>query len=347
MYYQTANPHGGDVYAGDQVVTDFSACCNPLGTPPGVLTAARVALAHADRYPDPFCRALVRAVAACEGVPEDFVLCGNGSSELIYAFCAAVRPKRAVELAPTFSEYSAALAGQGCPVTRYALHPETDFALDEGILTFLEDERPEVVFLCTPNNPTGRLIPPKLLERIVRFCEEKCIRLFLDVCFLDLSDGESVTALLDDAPGLFLLNAFTKTWGMAGLRLGWCLSGDAALLRRMSELSPPWNVSGPAQAAGIAALSEQAYLRKAKALIKTEKAFLTAELRRLGLRVCPSEANFLLFRGPAGLREALLARGVLIRDCANFPGLCPGWYRIAVRLREENERLLALLREVL
>ncbi len=343
MYYGTVNPHGGDV----SVVLDFSVSGNPLGTPPGVLTAAREALKHADRYPDPSCQALVRAIAAYEGVPEDRILCGNGSSELIYAFCAAVRPRRAVELAPTFSEYSAALAGHGCEVTRYVLRPEADFSLDEGFLSFLEMERPEAVFLCTPNNPTGRLIAPTLLERIVHFCAARRIRLFLDVCFLELSDGGRATAFPNDDPGLFLLNAATKTWGMAGLRLGWCLSADTALLKRMSALTPPWNVSGPAQAAGVAALGKQAYLREAKALIRTERVFLAAELRCLGLWVCPSEANFLLFRGPLGLRDSLLALGAAIRDCANFPGLGPGWYRIAVRRHEENARLIALLREVL
>ena len=120
MLYQTKNPHGGDIYAGD-ITLDFSANTNPYGTPEGVRQAIRDCLCRLDRYPDPYCRQLTAAIAAFEGVRPEYILCGNGAAELIRSWCAAVRPRLALELAPTFSEYSLALTQAGCRVERYNL----------------------------------------------------------------------------------------------------------------------------------------------------------------------------------------------------------------------------------
>ena len=147
------------------------------------------ALPELYRYPDPYCRTLVQTISEYEGVPKNFVLCGNGASELIYAYCGAVRPKRAMELAPTFSEYSLALRRTGCEVVRFALKQEENFDLREKFLPILAREKIDALFLCNPNNPTGRLIADDLLEEILRICREKNIALFVDECFLSLSDG--------------------------------------------------------------------------------------------------------------------------------------------------------------
>lgn len=347
MLYQTKNPHGGDVY-GEEILLDFSANTNPLGTPPGVLAAVEGSLAQLHRYPDPYCRRLVRAIAEFEQVPEHWILCGNGAAELIYAYCASVGAKRAVELAPTFAEYSLGLEQAGCAVSRYFLSQETAFALDGGFLEFLDREKPDVVFLCNPNNPTGRTAPKALLLEILRYCCERGIRLFVDECFADLSDRqESLKPELADNPHVFLLKAFTKSYGMAGLRLGYCLTSDGELLGEMAKAVQPWNVSTPAQAAGVAALGERAFLEKTRALIGVERAWLKENLEALGLWVCPSEANYLLFRGPEDLGQNLKRRKIAVRSCANYFGLGPGWYRTAVRRHEENEALVQALREEL
>lgn len=347
MLYQTKNPHGGDVY-GEEILLDFSANTNPLGTPPGVLATVEESLAQLHRYPDPYCRRLVRAIAEFEQVPENWILCGNGAAELIYAYCASIGAKQAVELAPTFSEYSLALEQAGCAVSRYTLTRERGFVLDEGFLEFLDREKPEVVFLCNPNNPTGRTVPKALLLDILRYCRERGIRLFVDECFADLSDRqESLKEELADNSHVFLLKAFTKSYGMAGLRLGYCLTSDGELLGKMAKAVQPWNVSTPAQAAGTAALGEQAFLEKTRALIAVERAWLKEELEKLGLWVCPSEVNYLLFRGPEDLGQNLKRRKIALRSCANYFGLGPGWYRTAVRRHEENEALVQALREEL
>lgn len=349
MLYQTENAHGGDLY-GRSVKLDFSANTNPLGTPEAVRRAVIDSAACLNQYPDPYCRRLVAAVADFEQVPEKYVLCGCGAAELIFSFCAAARPRRALELAPTFSEYSAALEAAGCQVERYALFRENGFALGAAFLEFLQGGRWDALLLCNPNNPTGRTIEPSLLADIAELCRERGIRLFVDECFLDLSDGGrdlSLKGRLAEQPGLFLLKAFTKSYGMAGLRLGYCLSADGELLRRMGRSVQPWNVSLPAQAAGVAALRERAFLTRTREIIRTERQWLREQLEGLGAAVYPSQANYLLFYSSTPLWEKLLEAGILIRDCANYHGLGPGWYRVAVKRHEENEVLVDALRAIL
>lgn len=346
MLYQTQNPHGGDIYGGE-VELDFSANTNPFGTPQGIIDAVRTALPEMHRYPDPYCRKLTQAISDFEGVPKEYILCGNGAADLIYSYCEAVRPGLAVELAPAFSEYALGLERVGSRVERYYLRQGNEFELDEGFLPYLRSTKPDAVFLCNPNNPTGKTIAPQLLERILVFCEENTIRLFVDECFLDLSDsGESLKVFLAQNPNLFILKAFTKSYGMAGIRLGYCLCSDSALLERMSKAVQPWNVSSPAQSAGIAALQEQAFLRKTNELVALERQWLKKQLESLGFWVCPSSANYLLFHGPANLHLKLKEKKISIRNCDNYYGLGPGWYRIAVRLHEENIRLIQAIKEV-
>lgn len=346
MLYHTTNPHGGDVYDGE-IQLDFSANTNPYGTPRGVLDAMSAVLTRVHQYPDPYCRELVKAISEFEGVPKDWILCGSGAAELIYSYCEALRPETAMELAPTFSEYALALERVGCRVERYSLKKENHFSLTEEFLPVLARIRPDVLFLCNPNNPTGQVIGLPLLEKILNLCHRQGTALFVDECFLDLSDdGVSLKARLGEHPKLFLLKAFTKSYGMAGVRLGYCLCADGQLLEKMSHTVQPWNVSTLAQAAGVAALQERAFLQKTRALIPVERQWLKGQLEALGFWVCPSRANYLLFQGRPDLREQLRKQSIAIRGCGNYHGLEQGWYRIAVRLHEENERLIQAMKEV-
>lgn len=347
MLYRCENPHGGDVYGGD-VQIDFSANTNPFGTPPAVLNAITQALPQLHHYPDPYCRKLVAAIAAHEGVEQKHILCGNGAAELIYAYCEAVRPQKAVELAPTFSEYALAAQRVGCQLMRYRLKQKNSFSLDDGFLAFLERNLPDVVFLCNPNNPTGRLIDPMKMEQILAFCKKKHIRLFVDECFLDLSEGgKSLKAHLQDNPHLFILKAFTKSYGMAGLRLGYGFSSDHRLLEKMAQSVQPWNVSLLAQTAGVAALKETAFLQQTKDVVNAQRRWLQKELEDMGFWVCPGCANYLLFLAPTDLHQKLKERKIAVRNCDNYQGLGSGWYRIAVRLPEENQHLIRTMKEVL
>ena len=345
MLYKTENPHGGDVYAGN-IELDFSANTNPFGTPDSVKAAVSACLDSLSFYPDPYCRRLVAAVAAQEKVPESFVLCGAGAAELIYSYAAAERPKSMVELAPTFAEYSLPLPATS--ISRFFLKEENGFRVTETLLDHIVETRPDTVFICNPNNPTGLLAAAGLIEDIAGACRAIGARLFLDECFMDLSDGgQSFVPRLKDYPNVVILKAFTKSYGMAGLRLGYCLSANETLLSAMSQAVQPWNVSTAAQAAGIAALGEAGFLEKTLAFVKRERPRLAGGLRDLGFTVFDSDTIFLLFKGAAGLDIKLLAKGIKIRNCANFPGLGEGFYRVPVKLPEENRRLLDSIRECL
>lgn len=345
--------HGGD-WAGYRAefgcdALDFSANVSPLGLPAGVAAAITNALPTADRYPDPLCRELRAALAGAEGVPADWILCGNGAADLIFRLALEVRPRRALLPAPTFAEYEAALQTVGCAVQRVFLREENEFAVTEKFIDAVTPET-DIVFLCQPNNPTGQVTPPALVERLVRRCAECGAVLAVDECFLDfLPDRDAWTAkqFLRDAPQLVILKAFTKLYAMAGVRLGYALCGDATLLEKMRGAGQPWAVSSLAQAAGLAALQETAYAGAVRALIAEQRPRMAAGLRALGLRVMDGQANYLLFRATPDFGEKLRRRGAVVRSCANYPGLDAAWYRTAVRTAEENTRLLQIMGEIL
>ena len=345
--------HGGD-WAGYRArfghdALDFSANVSPLGLPQGVADAIVAALPTADRYPDPLCRELRTALSRAEQLPEPWILCGNGAADLIYRLGWALKPRRALLPAPTFAEYAAALESVGCEVKRKILHEADDFAVTEAFVQAV-NQSIDLVFLCQPNNPTGQITPPELVQRLVRRCADCGAVLVVDECFLDfLQQWDALTAkpLLQTAPNLVILKAFTKLYAMAGVRLGYALCANTALLAKMQAAGQPWGVSSLAQAAGAAALRETAYADAVRALIADQRPKLAAGLRALGLQVIEGSANYLLFRAPETLGAALQQRGVCLRSCGNYPGLSAGWYRTAVRTAPENEQLLQTMREVL
>ena len=349
MLYQTGNPHGGDLYSAP-VTIDFSANINPFGTPQAVKDAVAQSADWLLHYPDPYCRELVQAIGAFESVPEGYILCGNGAAELIFSYCTALQPKRAMVLSPCFSEYETALHTVSCAVDHYLLSEEKQFALTEDFLSVLSAWDGDLLMICNPNNPTGQVIPRNLLEQIAEICREKAVRLFVDECFLDLTDGGEALSLkekLASMPHVLLLKAFTKSYGMAGLRLGYCLSADAQLLQKMGRGVQPWNVSIPAQKAGVAALQQREFVEKAKELIRKEREVLLSGLQKLGRKTIPTYTNYILFYSERELKQPLMEKGILIRSCANYPGLREGWYRIAVKLPEQNQILLDALEAII
>lgn len=347
MLYEEDYPHGGDRYS-RPIRLDFSVNTNPYGPLPEVVEAALGSRGELDHYPDPYCRELVRAIAHKEQLPEEYILCGNGAAELIDLYVRALRPRTALEAAPSFSEYRRSLTAAGCEVRDVVLTRESGFVWEESVLDRLDKEQPDLLVLCNPNNPTGRLISPSLLDRILARCDERGIAVLIDECFIDLADRrESRTTDLARYPGLMILNAFTKSHSLAGLRLGYCMTANSSLLARMSRLSQPWNVSVPAQRAGVVAAGRCDFLIESRAKIYEQRAALSGGLKDLGLEVLPSEVNFLLFRGLIELDAELEREGILIRNCANYHGLSNGWYRIAVRPEEENSALLNTLSTIL
>lgn len=343
--------HGGDTESYwleyGRYPLDFSANCNPLGVPAGVEQAISDAAAHADSYPDPLCRELGATITKSMGISPQQVLCGNGAADLIYRLVLARKPKRALVPVPSFAEYELALHMVGCEVIRHPLKAEHGFSLTESILTTALEPGTEMLFLCNPHNPTGLTIDPPLLQHILETCERNRILLVMDECFngfLNEPKKHTLRRHLSEYEHLLVIDAFTKLYGMAGVRLGYCLSGNEALLGEMRRAGQPWAVSSLAQAAGIAALKEHQYIQKARVLIRKERKFLINQLQRLGIKTYRGEANFIFFYTEIPrLAERMREAGILIRDCSNYAGLSEGYYRIAVCTHDQNLRLLETL----
>ena len=281
------------------------------------------------------------------GVDPAHILCGNGAADLIDRLALALRPKRALVTAPTFSEYAEALERVGGQVISFPLREEGGFAVTPEILDAITPDV-DLLFLCEPNNPTGRTTEPGLLQAILEKCRACGVLVVLDECFAPflLTPRSQIPVLR--VYRLLILRAFTKFYGLAGVRLGYCLCADTDLLDRMALAGQPWPVSNLAQAAGVAALRETAYAEKLRALLAQQRPWLKQELERLGCFVLPGEANYLLFRSPdPKLGQRLERQGVLIRTCADYDGLGPNWFRVAVRTAAENQRLIETMEGLL
>lgn len=344
--------HGGD-WAGYQAryhkePLDFSANVSPIGPPKGVREAICRAAGETARYPDPHCRQLLQSLAEYHGVDPSWLLCGNGASDLLDRLALALRPKRGLVTAPAFSEYAQVLRRVGCQVEEFPLKRGQDFSVTADLLKAITPDL-DILFLCEPSNPAGRCTEKNLLLSIASKCDACGVLLVVDECFEDFLTDRThslIPNLLDHH--LLILRAFTKFYGLAGVRLGYCLSRDRDLLAAMAAAGQPWPVSNLAQAAGIAALKERAYGETLRTLITTQRQFLFQGLTELGCQVVPGEANYLLFRSPdQNLGQNLAIRGILLRSCANYTGLDAHWFRTAVRGPEENTLLLQAVKEAL
>jgi threonine-phosphate decarboxylase len=358
--------HGGDIFipglkkrsgfpgAGEDEFLDFSANISPLGLPPGVLKALTGEARHFDRYPDPRCGELREALAEHHGLEAGRIVCGNGAADLIYRIVRGIKPKRALIISPSFSEYERALKEADCTVVRYELrYPR--FQVGEDILPMIP-RGIDLMFLCNPNNPTGLLIKPDLVKGISQSCADAGVVLAADECFnefLDEPGAHTLKGELSGRPRLIILKAFTKVYAMAGLRLGYILCGSSEIAGDIAGTGPPWSVSAPAQRAGMAALQERAYVEELRRMIKAERETMKAALTDLGFEVLGGEANYLFFRIAVSqgfdqgvFFRALLDRGILLRNCGNYPGLDDSYYRAAVRTPAENQVFFEVLRNL-
>lgn len=354
--------HGGNIrkvqdkYGLDKsTILDFSANINPFGPLQGVKEVIKKSIDTLLNYPDPDCLELRQAIAAYWQIDPDNILVGNGSTELIHLVARFLAPKQAIIPIPAFAEYEDAvrLAGGRCLFVK--ARSDKDFSWPmETILDRLEQA--DILFLCTPNSPTGYLIPEADIYNIIHACKKHKIVLVIDETFLDFVDGgeqRSFVNLAARASNIIVLRSFTKLYALPGLRLGY-LVGGKTLVRKLSRMQPPWMVNTLAQIAGIDALKDTTYRTQTVARLNLEKERLLSELAKIsGLLPYPSAANFILCRittrgiDSMTLTDKTAQKGVLIRDCSAYRGLSDRFIRLAVRTREENARLISSLREVL
>jgi L-threonine-O-3-phosphate decarboxylase len=329
-------------------VIDFSANVNPYGPPPGVTAAVR--RAALDRYPDRECLALRRALAARLGVDAGWIVCGNGAAELIHLLARiTLRAGDTVVVAgPTFGEYARAARLHGATVVEVdAAYPLGGDLCREPLLAAIAATRPRLVWLCSPNNPTGGAAGAADVAVLLDAVAAGGGLLVADEAYADLQlDGApaDLRPLLAGPAGdsLVLLRSLTKGYALAGLRLGYVVARPL-LVAALRRVRPPWNVSAPAQAAGVAALAGDEYLVHSRARLAATKRRLAAALARAGYAATIGRANWLLVEvgDAAAVRRRLLGEALLVRDCASF-GL-PGHIRVAVRRPAECRRLVAAL----
>ncbi|MBQ9489194.1 MAG: aminotransferase class I/II-fold pyridoxal phosphate-dependent enzyme [Lachnospiraceae bacterium] len=339
--------HGGDIYR-NKVHTDFSVNINPLGIPEQVREKLAEAIGQVQAYPDERCEELREKLAMRFGLQQENVLCGNGASELLLAISRWRRPKKALLLAPGFSGYRRALRAGDCRITHFYLRKDEEFALTgeraKELAEKLRNGGFDLFILTNPSNPTGKLTELETVRMLAKTCEEAGTVMVVDECFMELTaepESYSMTKAFLEYSNILVLRAFTKTFAIPGIRLGYLLCKDEAVAKKIALQLPEWNVSLPAQAAGIAALEQEGYLEASRVFVKSQRAFLEKGLQKLGAKVYQSDANFLLFQWKdEELYEKLLKQGYLIRDCQDYEGLGKGYYRIAVKNRMENEMLL-------
>ncbi len=338
--------HGGNIYRYPECY-DFSANLNPLGMSAHIRWAVTENTDLWEHYPEPDCIVLRSKLSETEHIPMQQIVCGNGADDLIWRIVQTLRPKTALLVQPTFTEYRRALDAVGCVTDAVQLTADNNFRLSESMLSACSPKY-DLVILCNPNNPTGQLVPPALMQKLCRLCAENGTYLLADECFLDfVPKGRQYSAREHLNPYIIVLNAFTKTFAIPGLRLGYAVFGDEEQAERVKMNGQYWSVSVPAQMAGVAALDETDYLKQAQQMIVQERAFLTDGLRDLQLTVFPSDANFILFQARDGLFRDMREELFLIRSCADFEGLDETFYRIAVFSHPENVLFLSALRRCL
>jgi histidinol-phosphate aminotransferase len=318
---------------------------NPLGPSPLVIAAVQAELSRIHRYPEADA-SLRRSLASHLGVGEDEVVVGNGASDLlellVRTFCSGTQ--RVLFAEPSFVVYRLACLAHGVPFTEVALD---GYVHDLSAMARAVSPGTKLVFIANPNNPTGTYVGRKALAAFLAAVPRE-VMVVLDEAYAEYADAADFPDGLElrrEYPNAIVVRTFSKIHGLAGLRLGYAVM-PRELAEYVHRVRAPFAVSRVARAAGLAALSDREHVERCRELNRIERTFLQQRLTELGLRVVPSQANFLLFdvgRPAAGIHDALAAQGVVVRA---LPAL-RSMLRIGVGTRTENERSLAALQAVL
>ena len=354
--------HGGNRHAAtrklnvpEEHVIDFSASVNPLGQSPHANLVLRDMGSYLVEYPDPDAIPFCEKVSEYLNISSDQILATNGSAELIHLLPRLLgRLKEVLILNPCFSEYERAFRLSRVPTHSLNYDAEEMFQMDsEKVLGYLR-KRPEIEMLILghPNNPTGHVWAEDCLDRIVQYCKSQRIMLVVDEAFIEFCP-ETVSALnwMEDNQYLVVVRSMTKFYGLAGIRLGYGVM-HPMLRARLKKYQIPWSVNAFAQALGIVVLEDIIHTQQTREFVREQRRFLFSELNdQQNVVIFPSQANFLLFKISGDSTETahhfyknLIKDGLLIRNCGNFVGLDKNYFRVAIRLEEENKTLISRIK---
>ncbi|NYF23455.1 bifunctional adenosylcobinamide kinase/adenosylcobinamide-phosphate guanylyltransferase [Sporosarcina sp. JAI121] len=326
---------------------DFSENVNPAGPPESVAQIWPQLLDRLKAYPNPEGEPFLSAAADYHGISVDYLFAGNGAAELLALLAERYRGKRAIVVHPTFSEYEATLTAKSVEIVRVLASEDNGFKLPlEAILDGMDSA--SVVYICTPNNPTGILPAAENLFEIIRYGAEVGCDVVLDEAFIDFVD-ESLSFIPEimNNPHLIIVRSMTKMYAIPGIRLGY-VAADPTVIKEIKARAPHWNVNGLAAQIGAVCLQEESYREQAIQRSNLQREKMTQFLLEYGCTVTDSVTNFIAFTlGPGRDSEKLyrdmLARGIVLRHSENFRGMDGRWLRIGMK----NPADMAVLKEEL
>lgn len=351
--------HGGNVEEisrkygfNEKELIDFSANINPMGLNENVKAAMIKSLDKIEKYPDISYYNLKKSISEYENIDSDNLLLGNGAAEVIFNITRGLKPKKVLIPAPTFSEYEEAVLSIDGEIEYYNLNEEEDFKLNNKLINSL-DESIDMIFICNPNNPTGVLTKNTFIERLVEKCIETKTIIVLDESFLDflsLQNEYTSKHLLQKYKNVIIVKSLTKFFAMPGIRIGYGISRNNEFIKLINKVTVPWSINVVACAGVIKALKEEAYIKESITYIENEKNYLYNSLKRMkDIKVFKPSVNFIMFKllKDLDLKREMLKNNILIRSCDNYEGLNNRFYRIAVRNRKENDKIISVLRKLL
>lgn len=323
----------------------FLANLTPLGIPETVKQAMIASLSDVYDYPDKSKDNLAKAISLRYHVDSERICVGNGASDVIFRTIFALRPKKALVLAPMFGQYVRALNCAETEIDYYNLNHE-DFKIREDIMNQITSET-DMVCICNPNNPTGTILTKEEVLKIADHCEKMDCWFVLDECFLEFVENGDDYSVMDCLPTydkLIIIKSFTKMYGIAGLRLGYVLCGKDGLSKKIDLYGCDWNVNRVAEAAGLAALAALDYEQMVLEHTTKERTWMQEELKKYGFRVMDSVANFVFFEAPAGdkmnLGKWLMERDLEVCSCDKYKNAGADYYRVAINTHENNAKLI-------
>ena len=335
-------------------IVKFGANVNPLGLSEHVKEQLAGRLDILSSYPDRDYTSLRSTISEYCNIPAEFILPGNGSSELIALLIQERNPKHTLILGPTYSEYSRELSFSGSTQEYYHLREEDNFVLDVDDFCRTLDGKYDFLILCNPNNPTSSAISINDLRRIVSFCNERNIFVMIDETYVEFApDINAITAvpLTREFTNLMVLRGVSKFFAAPGMRLGYGITGNMDFLAKMREKQTPWSLNSLGAFAGEIMLQDQDYIKRTRNLILSERDRMIQELKEVDTyKVYPAYANFILLKiQKDGLTsydvfEACIKQGLMIRDCSSFQCLDGEFVRFCIMMPEDNGRLLAVLK---
>ena len=363
-------------------ILDYSSNINPYGIPESLKKRITENLEVLERYPDPDYVELRQKLANLNNVNLSDIILGNGATEIIFLFMKVINPKKILIVSPTFGEYERAvkateisgdtvslsssngdnknIENKKIEIEYFELKESDDFKLNIGNLKNELENKYDLLIICNPNNPTGKFLKLAQTEEILKECNKYDTKLFIDEAFIEfLADGmkESIINTEENKKNLFVTRAFTKFFAIPGLRLGYGMYFDKELEKKISEKKEPWSVNNFAEMAGSTVLDDAEYIEKTLKWIAEEKKYMYEKLNEIsGMKVYETEVNFItgkidekLFSEGLNvkiLREKMLEQGILIRDASNFKFLDERFFRLAIKDRASNERVIEAMKEI-